>query len=106
MRFVLTLHNGRYKLWRSDHVASPAFSAWQFLATVPGPAISYAPGGVPGSFVTWSSPVGGFDILAGSADGNLYYLWWGEGAAATWQLSHSFGAGYYTAADNRRFVPG
>ncbi len=90
-RYVVTLRNGRYVIWGSSW-----FSPWVSLATVPGPAINYAPGGVPGSLYVFPWGTGEQLIFAGSSDGNLYRTGrFGDDPAKPWALAHSFGPGKY-----------
>ena len=87
---TVTERGGRYVIWERYLSQPPA--TWSELAIVPGSAIAYQPGGVPGSFsVTYPGAVR--RVLAGSSDGHVYQSW--EGAHDVWASVASFGAGAY-----------
>ena len=87
---TVTERGGRYVIWERYLWQPPA--SWYELAIVPGPAITYQPGGVPGSFsVTYPGAVR--RVLAGSSDGHIYQSW--EGAQDVWESVAAFGAGAY-----------
>lgn len=91
--YTATERGGRYVIW--ERFFGQGDSDWVEVATVPGAAVAYRPGGVAGSFAI-SYPGGNRQVLAGSSDGQLY-RWhepWEEDPG-TWQSAADFGGGVY-----------
>lgn len=94
-RRVVTLVEDRYVLWQTAH--DPI--AWMQIATLPGDAIAYTPGGIYAGF-TYLSGILGPETFIGSSDGNLYQLreetvGQEDDRTEQWALVHSFGSGKY-----------
>jgi hypothetical protein len=87
---VLTIHQGRYVLWERGWQPE---EIWQALATVPGPAVAFTPGGVAGSLLLRSLATG-LETRVGSSDGTVYRLE-RSGDAPTWQPLYTFGEGLF-----------
>jgi len=90
---TLTEHNGRYVVWERYFMQQD--QSWTEIATVPGMAIAYRPGGLGGSLAV-SYPGGNRQVLAGSSDGRLY-RWhepWEENPGV-WEPVATFASGSY-----------
>jgi hypothetical protein len=83
---VLTLREGRYVLWER----TPDHEEWLELAIVPGQAVAYTPGGIPGGLV-YRFLAMGLESRVGSSDGNLYRLQRYDNADPEWEAIHNFG---------------
>jgi hypothetical protein len=83
---VLTLREGRYVLWER----TPEHEEWLELAIVPGQAVAYTPGGIPGGLI-YRFLAMGLESRVGSSDGNLYRLQRHDEADPEWEAIHNFG---------------
>jgi hypothetical protein len=94
-RRVVTLVDDRYVLWQT---ANDPIS-WMQIATLPGDAIAYTPGGVYVGF-TYLAGILGPETFIGGSDGNLYQLreenvGQSDDETELWAVVHSFGSGKY-----------
>ena len=97
---TVTLRDGRYVIWERRDVGEYGDDLWHEVATIPGRAVAYTPGGVPAGIRVLFN--GGFtEYWAGSTDGKLYR--WippmeiapGDIAPGRWEAMVDFGAGFY-----------
>jgi len=96
---TVTLRRGRYVVWERLLTTGWTAGQWIEVATVPGPAVAYTPGGVPGSILV-DFPGAQRRIRAGSTDGKIYRLVDTPvtpvpNPEGNWEVAQNFGPGKY-----------
>jgi hypothetical protein len=100
---VLTILNGQYVLWRRGRTDGTL--PWAQYLTIPGAAVAFSPGGVPGSMLAdWIHG----PFYAGSTDGHIYQAVYHYDDPPYqfdhWELQYDFGPGKYPILLDREHV--